>query len=271
MSEFFGHHELRSRHRFAGELELLTPLRLSSGRSSPETDAPLMRTRDGVPYIPGSSLRGALRSEVERIVSGAGEAAGLTSCVLFSGADDGGEGGCLTAAGRERQEELQRRFQEMDDKQVLAALEDGLCHVCRLFGSPLFASRLVIEDGYPVNGGRLDGETTVRDGVGIDRDTGTARENVKFDFEVLEPGPRFTFRMQAENLGASDRQLVNLALGLLRQGLFTGGKRAAGLGKVRLAAAPEVTGFEDPQTLWRALSRGEDPHRRLTWEGGAGC
>ena len=54
----FGHHVLRNRYRFEGDLELVTGLRLSTGRASDESDAPLMRTRAGELCIPGSSLRG---------------------------------------------------------------------------------------------------------------------------------------------------------------------------------------------------------------------
>lgn len=272
MSDFFGHHELRSRHVFCGELELVSPLRLSSGRASTTTDAPLMRTRDGTVYIPGSSLRGALRSEVERIVSAAGEARGLSSCVLFAAGD--GDDDCLTARGQKIHDELQERLRNGEEAAVLAELATGLCDVCRLFGSPLFGSRLVISDAYPTDGVEPEKSTMVRDGVGIDRDTGTARENVKFDYEILEPrenGPRFSFRMQVENLTASDRELLQLVLGLLRQGLFVGGKRAAGLGLVRLRDGFEVTGFENPLALWDALMEGRDPDRKLAWEGGAGC
>lgn len=268
MNEFFGHHELRSRHLFQGDLELASPLRLSSGRASTETDAPLMRTRDGIPYIPGSSLRGALRSEVERIVGAVGELEGLRSCVLFdTDADD--EAACLTAAGQKEHDRLRDRLKEGKEAEVLAELQHRLCDVCRLFGSPLFASRLVIEDAYPAGGDLPAAKTMVRDGVGIHRDTGTAANNVKFDFEVLEPGPYFALRMQVENMTDGDRKLMRLVLGLLRQGLFVGGKRAAGLGKIRLSGEAKVTGFEDPKALWRALMTGDDPHVELAWEGGA--
>ena len=229
-----------------------------------------MRTRDGVPYIPGSSLRGALRSEVERIVSAVGEAEGLRSCVLFA-SDLESAAVCLTAAGQVEHDQLQDQLRDGKEAEVLAKLEKGLCDVCRLFGSPLFASRLLIEDACPDGGEAPARKTMIRDGVGIDRDTGTAAENVKFDFEVLETGPLFSFRMQVENMTATDRKLVRLVLGLLRQGLFVGGKRAAGLGKIRLAGAPRVTGFEDPKDLWQALMDGSDPHRELPWQGDVGC
>ncbi len=264
-----GHDVLRNRYRFRGKLELKSPLRLSSGRASEITDAPLMRDRAGVPIIPGSSLRGALRSEVERILGGCGAAAGLRSCTLFV-ADDAADA-CVTAS-RRKQEQLAELVQG-DDSDVFGFLESELCDVCKLFGSPTFASRLRIGDCRPESPSPLADKSVVRDGVGIDRDTGTARENVKFNFEVLECGPVFHFGMEAENLGppgSADRRLVQLSLDLLHHGLFVGGKRSAGLGEVCLRREGlEVRGFESPEALWRALAGGGDPHAPLVWAGGA--
>jgi len=261
----FGHHQLHSRHRFEGTLRPESPLRLSSGRASETTDAPLMRDRSGRIYLPGTSLRGALRSEIERTLAAVGDAAGLTTCVLFSESHD--PDACLSV-NPTRQEAL---LQIDEDDKALQFVRKNLCDVCKLFGSPVYASRLVIEDAYPVEDADLRSKTAIRDGVGIDRDTGTARENVKFNFEVLEPGVDFKLRLAVENLDATDRKLLDVAFGLLRGGLHLGGKRAGGCGLVRLVDELEVRGFEGPEALWAAVMKGGDPHRPLEWEGGAGC
>lgn len=262
----FGHHQLHNRYRFTGKLILETPLRLSSGRASDETDAPLMRNRAGTPYIPGSSLRGAIRSEVERILAATGESVGLRSCTLFTA--DESEEACISV-----HREKQKAVNENDEKTALSFIEQHLCDVCKLFGSTVYASRLVIEDADPQQTKEeLKRKSLIRDGVGIDRDTGTAREGVKFDYEVLETGPEFTFRMQAENVTDKDRLLINLILGLLKQGLHVGGKLAVGLGKIKLEGKPvSVSGFENPQKMWDAIMAGQDPHEPLTWQEGASC
>ena len=179
MSIPFGHQELHNRYCFEGQLEIVTPLCISSGRASDNTDAPCIRTLNGTTYIPGSSLRGAVRSEVERIINGVGEAAcGLSSCTLFE-KDDCSEK--IKALLGDR---------ESDDKLLAEIAEQELCDVCRLFGSTMYASRLVFEDGLPVNGtaDATKEKLVIRDGVGIDRDTGAARDGVKFNYEVLEKG-----------------------------------------------------------------------------------
>lgn len=270
MTAPFGHHELHSRHRFRATLELETPLRLSSGRASPATDAPLMRDRAGRPFVPGSSLRGALRSQVERILAAVGSAAGLRSCTLFT--EDDGDDACPTVS-RPKQDHILEIEREEGDDAALLYLEDHLCDLCKLFGSPVYASRLVIEDVYPTDQGDLRDRLLVRDGVGIDRDTGRAAENVKFDFEVLDPGSNpleLALRMEVENLTATDRKLLQAVFGLLQEGLAVGGKRSAGLGRLRLdPKSLTVTGFESPEELWSALTTGSDPHRELSWQGGA--
>jgi CRISPR-associated protein Csm3 len=266
MTALAGHQTLRNRYRFTGRLELTSPLRLSSGRASDVTDAPLMRDRSGIVYIPGSSLRGVLRSELERILSGLELADGPRSCILFS--EDDRADACVTVH-RGKQEELSKK----PEGEALAYLGENLCDLCRLFGSPVYASRLTIEDAYPEKPEGLPEKGNIRDGVGIDRDTGAAREGIKFNYEVLEKGKDgtfFTLRMQLENLdgdGAHDRTLLNLALALLEEGLNVGGKRAAGLGQIKLQKASiKVHGFKSTEDLWKDLQARVDPHRELKLE-----
>ena len=161
---------------------------------------------------------------------------------------------------------------EKNEEDARQFVEQHLCDVCKLFGSTVYASRLIIEDLYPRSEDGWRSKSVVRDGVGIDRDTGTARDNVKFDYEVLETGPLFALHMQVENVTEADRQLLNLVLGLLKQGLYVGGKRAAGLGKMKLQTWPvAVKGFHSAQDLWQAILAGKDPHQPLTWEGETAC
>lgn len=271
MNDFPWHNQLNNRYCFCGSLEILTPLRVSSGRASDDTDAPLMRTFNGVPYIPGSSLRGALRSELERILPPPGQPNAtptpLNSCTLF--AEEGPDIAC-----EERFRNLMKEMgtPEQDDetrkKKTKDFFEKELCSVCRLFGGTMYASRLVIEDALPACGTAPDlaRRLCIRDGVGIDRDTGAAREGVKFDYEVLEPGVAFTFRMTVENLDDLDKELVSLMLQLMKTGFQVGGKRASGLGRIKLVDPISVTGFSDAKELWKRLRTGADPHQPLAWE-----
>jgi CRISPR-associated protein Csm3 len=247
-----GHEALRNRYRITGRLKLETPLRISSGRANETTDAPLIRLADGSPYIPGTSLRGALRSELERVIPAVGDAYGLTACTLFTKESCG-----------ERFEAYRRHEEnageDLTEGEITQWAKKELCSVCRLFGCTVCASRLVIHDA--VIKGADKGAAVVRDGVGIDRDTGTAREGVKFDYEVLEchangnvlTGP---LCMDVDNLTGQDRTLIGVILALLRDGIQVGGKRAGGLGRLSLAGEPAIKGVTG-KDLWERLEAGK--------------
>jgi CRISPR-associated protein Csm3 len=263
----FGHHELHNRYLFEGTLVPETALRLSSGRASDDTDAPLMRDRSGDLYLPGSSLRGAIRSEVERVIAGVGkDVAGIESCILFCDDD------CNSKARKFQQTDTFQKSQDKE-KDLAGFAESDLCDVCKLLGCIIYAARLAIEDAYPQYKDRIKDRSMIRDGVGIDRDTGAARQGVKFNYEVFEAGltgsdptgSEFCFRMQVENVAEQDRKIINLILALLKRGFYVGGKRAAGLGRIRLKDDLTVKGFENPQVLWEALMKGTDPHQSVTW------
>lgn len=274
----FGHQQLHNRYCFEGELELVTALRISSGNASDETDAPFIRTFDKTPYIPGSSLRGAIRSEVERILASVGETAGLNSCTLF-------EKDCCAEKARKFLSELDKNERNQEphakntkNERIAAFAKDTLCDVCKLFGSTVYASRLTIEDALPVG---MEGNKIpkhIRDGVGIDRDTGAAKDGAKFDYEVIEPvknGLAFLFKMKAENVTSNDKRLLNLILGLLKHGLHVGGKRAGGLGEIKLREVQKrlykVTGFEDSKSLWAAITGGKEIHNSIEWKEDISC
>ena len=274
----FGHQQLHNRYCFEGELELVTALRISSGNASDETDAPFIRAFDKTPYIPGSSLRGAIRSEVERILASVGATAKLQSCTLF-------EKDCCAEKARDFLSKLDKNERNQDtyekntkNERIAAFAEKELCDVCKLFGSTVYASRLTIEDALPVG---MEGNKIpkhIRDGVGIDRDTGAAKDGAKFECEVIEPvknGLAFLLKMKAENVTGNDKKLLNLILGLLKRGLHVGGKRAGGLGEIKLREVAKkfykVTGFEDTNSLWAAITRGKEIHNSIEWKEGVPC
>jgi hypothetical protein len=81
--------------------------------------------------------------------------------------------------------------------------------------------------------------------------------------------------MAAENVNGQDKKIINLILGLLKHGLYVGGKRAGGLGKIRLRETDsrlcKVTGFEYPKSLWEALVSGGEIYEPIDWKEGILC
>ena len=79
------------------------------------------------------------------------------------------------------------------------------------------------------------GIVQVRDGVAIDRDSETARDRLKYDFEVVPSNAAFALSITLENATREDLQLVSVGLSEFVHGFgMIGGKRSRGLGACRL-------------------------------------
>jgi CRISPR-associated RAMP protein (TIGR02581 family) len=168
-------------------------------------------------YLPGSSLKGTLRSHAERIARSLNMAA---ACNPFADTErpDAFCGLCFDA-----------RKKAKEDLNNTEVYTDS-CPICRLFGSTWYAGRLATEDAYAIGGSP---KLQQRDGVGIDRFTGGAAQGVKFDLEVVTEGT-FATRLHLRNfelwqLGLLGFVLADLADGLIR----VGAAKSRGLGRVR--------------------------------------
>jgi len=220
-----------TRYVFTGWLVLETPLHIGGGGSGfAPTDHPVLRTAAGLPTIPGSSLKGAFRSAVERL---AGNIARVKTCALAP-PEKRAAFKCMGPQSDEQKDFNKKRANEgWTQSQLLEKLEDQLCDTCWLFGSPYAASHIEFADLVPEGGGRPP--ATVRDGVAIDRDTGKVLGGRKFDYEVVETGLRFPVEITLTALRSLDLGLTCLGLGELLAGrLRLGGKVSRGLGRVRL-------------------------------------
>lgn len=116
--------------------------------------------------IPGSSLKGVIRSRYEKIVS----LFGGKCCNIFNDKND-----CNGKMREKKNIPYQQQGEYVYQK---------VCPACKLFGSLNIASRIYIADAYPVDECIL-GERT---GVGINRITGAAQKGALYDFEVVEDG-----------------------------------------------------------------------------------
>ena len=243
----------QARYILSGELVTETGLHVGSGYGSPRTDATVVRDFWGRPYIPGSSFKGALRSAVERLIAGLA-GAHVTSCQLTEGCKV-----CLTTdPDRQRvwQDLVDQRPVEDELVKLLVDREKGLCDTCRLFGSHYSQARLYVSDLPLAEGQPASDAGEIRHGVGIDRDTLTARERIKYDFEALPSQLRFVAELIVDRPSAVDLGLLALGLKELQLGFITlGGIRSRGLGRCRLTLTQtRQIDLADKKALLTALS-----------------
>ena len=234
---------LTSRYLFQGTIQLTSALHIGGGTSdTAPTDSPVVRTPDGLPYIPGSSFKGVFRSTVEKLV----QHVGLKTCFLQDGRDcfqsnrqkDKDWYDTLKNAARKEAEkaykdqtEKTKTPEELYETILVQKVLPFLCDTCQLFGNGFSASRIFFSDLYLATDAWA-GVTQIRDGVVIDRDSEKAVDRLKFDFEVVPVGAEFTFEVRLENpRPAIDLGLTCLGLNEFLSGLgHLGGNRSRGLG-----------------------------------------
>lgn len=190
-------------------VETTTGLHIGS-HADGATDSLFRRIANGNLVLPGTSIAGAIRGHLTRLVPQLGD---KVCYALTWGASE-------QACG---------------------------CWVCHLMGdiNPINlpdgrdvatsgrASRLLINDTI------ISVERThVRDGVGIDRATRTASRQgqAKFDFETIPAGTKLTISMELEDASENDRALVALFLSEWKKGrIRVGGNTRRGLGAFKIS------------------------------------
>ncbi|MDA8336098.1 MAG: RAMP superfamily CRISPR-associated protein [Peptococcaceae bacterium] len=212
---------------------------VGSGKDNAVTDALIRRDAKGQPFLPGTAVAGALRSLLTRLAPRLG----------FKP--------CRALSGEERQKSCN-------------------CAVCGLFGdvnpsdedeSTSAASRVLVFNARPNS---PVPRSLVRDGVGVDRTSGTAARAgaVKFDLEVLPAGASFMLRMELRDAIGEDETLLAAGLAEWEAGRFwLGGRVARGLGAfdlselhfktLELGTAGQVIGFLREDKPW-CSARTED-------------
>jgi CRISPR-associated RAMP protein (TIGR02581 family) len=218
----------KNRLELAGELSTITALRIGAGKSIDPTssDMPVMKDVLGRPLIPGASFKGAMRSHLESFLRG----------IDLTLANDPSE--LVSSHWMNKIKDLKKiALQDKSpdaDANLTKALISITDRISLLFGSPWIAGKLQIQDLYVVKDNWF-GQYQERDGVSIERDTETAADGRKYDFQVVPAGTHFSFRAIVEN--ANDAELGLLMLGLTQfenEMITLGGGASRGLGVVKL-------------------------------------
>lgn len=162
---------------FDGNFLVNDPSRAKSktegGDSGPEKaeerpdHAPLLDTR-GRPLLPASSVRGALRAQAERIVRTIAQDPSAACQDVPSGVEAGDSVRTPCSLGQTAAAEK------------LNGKVSALCHVCRLFGAPGWRTLVQVSD-FEANGPSACGQEFSQEFVAIDRFTGGAKKQAKFN------------------------------------------------------------------------------------------
>lgn len=237
-----------------GELVAVDPVHIGSSAKESlnpiDLDSPVLKDTSGNPVIPGSSIKGVVRSQFERVMRTI-ESSKQGSCGVF------GEENCLRP----------------DDRKKLnpEQLYDKSCQTCRLFGGIAVAGKLRFKDAEYISQNGKKCQYEKRDGVGIDRDTGSVSGNAKFDYEIIPRGSRFRFTLIAENLDDEQKKQLDFVIGLLDGTLIPGdylafgGKTTRGLGRMRLENVKKETVDQTAimtklQAMGLAAEKGDEMH-----------
>lgn len=196
--------------RIEGELINETPLRVGTGREPPlgaSVDLAIYRV-NGVPCIPGSSLKGVLRSLAESLV---------------------------------RSREVYVVHSPWDKEAIEnEAKSSKFCPICGIFGSTELASHVKIYDAYPKD---QAARTFIKPGISIDREFGAVKPGALFTEEYVMPNVTWSFKMDVLNirfLPEPDEEdpratlLNELFNYIIELGLNIGARKGVGSGFVKL-------------------------------------
>jgi CRISPR-associated RAMP protein (TIGR02581 family) len=173
-------------------------------------------------YLPGSSLKGAIRAHAERIIRTVG------------GATRPSNGKQLWASDPLR-DDAEKYFKKKKDDDPehepipSTVIYQESCFIGQLFGNTAIASRLRIEDAYPSDEVKLE----ERNGVAIDRVFGSVAVG-PFNYQVCTKG-EFKTKIHLKNFTLAQLGLLGLVLRDLNDGWFgLGFAKSRGLGTVEL-------------------------------------
>lgn len=195
-----------------------------------------------VPYIPGSSLKGVLRSRAEQLLRGLGV---------------------------EVDDPFDKYSQSNKPRSDATHVYDSNCPVSQLFGSLSLKGRVTIRDAYPLEPERII--LGHRHNVGIDRISGGPKRSALFDREVVESGSFGTMislnNFELWQLSLMLHLLKDLHDGYIRLGAAT----TRGLGKVSVEIQTVTIrqyGLlpENPAPIQGAIHEHDRTRQAVHWE-----
>ena len=166
-------------------------------------------------YLPGSSLKGAIRAHCERIVRTLG--------------GESRKNNVWTCDPLEQHAPCRKLNEDHNGNST--AIYRNSCTICQIFGSTDIAAHARIADAYPISPKEIRREE--RNGVAIDRVYGSVAVG-PFNFEVLTAG-EFTTKITVKNFTSAQLALIALAIrDFDQQRVGIGFAKSRGLGQVNM-------------------------------------
>lgn len=217
------------------------------------SDSLFRRDAQGRLVLPGTSIAGAIRSHLTRLMPAMTRLVPRHICDALSGTEKQDEQGKPLACGC-------IICHLMGDIRPLNEIRSAVTSPEELERLNGRASRLIVHDAI------IEPEQThIRDSVGIDRTTGAAARaaSAKFDFETIPIGTKLDIVLELEDADDIDRYLLNLVLYEWGEGrLRFGGNKSRGTGVLMLSEV-QITEFalNNSSGLMTFLRRNSEQHK----------
>lgn len=204
--------KLRNQFKLTFNLKVDSPLCIRSGEESIDPTLPDMqcirsnKNGESVVFIPGSSIKGVIRTQCEKIFNILAEK--QIACDIFN-----------------EKSECNNINEDWKGEETYNAL----CPACKMFGSMSLGGRIKFKDAYPINN---EFKIGYRNGVGINRITGAAQNHALYGFEVVEDG-KFQVTITGDNYELYQLKILLWALDDINEGYVTfGSSSTRGNGKM---------------------------------------
>jgi CRISPR/Cas system CSM-associated protein Csm3 (group 7 of RAMP superfamily) len=233
------------------------PILIKSGREGADPTKPVMEFVETYHaggrsiYLPGSGLKGAIRAHAERIVRTVGSERYNSQKPNYPWAND----------------PLNDKYDYLKDKSARDIYKFS-SFTDQMFGNTSIASRIRIEDAYPIDAKQLKIEE--RNGVAIDRVFGSVAVG-PFNYQVCTAG-EFRTKIHLKNFSLAQLGLIGLVLRDLDDGWFgLGFAKSRGLGMVEVKFNSSVVQYPgcvlENQQICHLGGQGQWPHTSLLGAG----
>ena len=191
-----------------------------------DVDNILLKDVNGLPFIPGSSLKGVLRSYLEKILKGIGkDVCSVPNLCSDKFKNKEARNNILAEIKKENKDNAERN----ELKLVSENIYNELCEVCHLFGSGVSAAKLLIRDLKVIESSFKGYE--VRSGNAIDRDKNKTIKGALYTMEIIPSDTLFDMKMILENPDETDLRNTAFLLRSMEEGdIAIGGNVSRGLG-----------------------------------------